>query len=255
MLQTGLGVGIEGAPARLPDGNGARRIQRAAKISAFVGIVHGILLITAFVLVSRYGPGPDPGNQQYTEFFASERNQRLVFIAGIYLIPFAGIAFFWFSVALRSWFQGRVSGVDELLLNLGFVSGIIYVALLFCAGAALSLVAIEGAGGVERSTNLLSATFVRYGSSLFLIFALRMAAMVVFSTSRLAMENHLFPRWFVYAGYPIGLVLLLSSTIEPRLVVVFPLWLGALAALLLRRLDARQPTFSDRKTGPSCGDF
>lgn len=138
-------------------------------------------------------------------------------------------------MGLRVWLQGRLSRLDELFLNIGFASGIIYVALLFCAGAAMSLVSIEGAHG---SANLLTASFVRYGSSLFLIFALRMAAMVVFSTSKLAMDRGVFPKWFVYSGFPVGLVLLLTATVEPALVVVFPIWLATLAGLIFRRMQS-----------------
>ncbi len=210
-------------------------LRRAARITAIMGIVHGILLVSAFVLVSKYGPGTDVGSSKYTEFYSSEHRQRMVFISGIYLIPFAGIAFLWFSMGLRTWLQGRLSRIDELLLSLSFASGIIYVSLLFCAGAALSLVAMEEA---DASSSLLSASFVRYGSSLFLIFALRMAAMVVFSTSQLARDRGVFPKWFVYAGFPVGLVLLLTSTIEPALVVVFPIWLAILAFLLFRRVQS-----------------
>lgn len=224
----------------LVNDDSAKSIQRAARITAFVGVVHGILLVSAYVLVSRYGPGPDATSPKYAEFYASERRQQLVLYAGIYLIPFAGIAFLWFSVGLRVWLQGRLSRLDELFLNLGFASGIIYVALLFCAGAALSLVAMEGTAEEGSSSHLLSASFVRYGSSLFLIFALRMAAMVVFSTSRLAKDRGVFPKWFVYGGYPVGLVLLLTSTVEPALVVVFPIWLAILAFLLLHRIESGQ---------------
>lgn len=200
-----------------------------------MGIVHGVLLVLAFVLVRKYGPGTEVGSTQYTDFYNDEHRQRMVLIAGIYLIPFAGIAFLWFSMGLRSWLQGRLSRIDELFLSLSFASGIIYVALLFCAGAALSLVAMDE---VDGSTNQMSASFVRYGSSLFLIFALRMAAMVVFSTSRIAKDRGVFPKWFVYAGLPVGLVLLLTSSVAPVLVVVFPIWLGILAFLLLQRVPS-----------------
>lgn len=222
---------------RSPDSNSdtVQRLQGAARITAIMGIVHGVLLVLAFALVSRYGPGTDAGSAKFTDFYNDEHRQRMVLIAGIYLIPFAGIAFLWFLMGLRTWLQGRLSRIDELFLSLSFASGIIYVGLLFSAGAALSLVAMEEADG---STNMLSASFVRYGSSLFLIFALRMAAMVVFSTSRIAMDRGIFPKWFVYAGFPIGLILLLTSSVTPLLVVVFPIWLATLAFLLLRRIDA-----------------
>lgn len=211
------------------------RTRRAAIITSVVGLAHAILLLTAYFLVRRYGPGSDPSSEQFSAFYASDQRQQYVMVAGIYLIPFAGIAFIWFSISLRMWLQGQLSRLDELFLNLSFVSGIIYVALLFCAGAALSLVALDTTLGAAETTMQLSTSFARYGSSLFLIFALRMAAMVVFTTTRLSLGRGVLPTWFVYAGFPVGLLLLLTSTLDPVLVVVFPIWLAVLAILLLQR--------------------
>ena len=83
------------APYGERDPGGA--VQRAARITAIMGVVHGVLLLSAYALVSTYGPGPDAGSAKYTEFYSSERHQQWVLVAGIYLIPFAGIAFLWFS--------------------------------------------------------------------------------------------------------------------------------------------------------------
>ena len=55
---------------------------------------------------------------------------------GDYVMPFAGIAFLWFTVALRMWISVSASRINSLYSNVQFVSGIIFIALLFTAGAA-----------------------------------------------------------------------------------------------------------------------
>jgi len=60
-----------------------------------------------------------------------------VLAAGIYLIPFAAIAFVWFIVALRVWATGSVKQASVLFSNVQLVSGILYIALVLIAGASI----------------------------------------------------------------------------------------------------------------------
>lgn len=73
----------------------------------------------------------------------------------------------------------------------------------------------------------------QYGATLMLVFAMRMAAMFVFMTSRLGRLANALPRWFAHAGLVVGLFLLFSASFNRALVLVFPLWLLALCVLLL----------------------
>jgi hypothetical protein len=63
-----------------------------------------------------------------------------------------------------------------------------------------------------------------------------MAAMFVFTTSRIGRTTDVLPPWFTRVGLVVGLFLLLSATFSRALVLVFPLWLLALCALLLVRV-------------------
>jgi hypothetical protein len=203
-----------------------------------------VLLLSAFALVNRHGPGSDFSSNQFQEFYDSESRQRWVLVAGIYLIPFAGIAFIWFTVALREWLHGELSRIDRIFSNLIFACGILYVAMLFVAGAATSLNTVD-ATQIDQMTNMsVVSTFARYGSSLFLIFALRMAAMIVFATTNIARRSGVFPKPFILSGLPVGLLLLLTSSLNPWLVIVFPIWLATLSILILgkaRSIPPQQP--------------
>jgi hypothetical protein len=85
-----------------------------------------------------------------------------------------------------------------------------------------------------------------YGNALLLVFAMRMAAVFVLTTSNIgrtripdptapARTRTLLPRWFTLVGYAVGLALLLSATFSRALVLVFPVWVTVLCVLLITR--------------------
>lgn len=214
-------------------------LRRAAVIASAVGISHAVLLLIAFSIVLRYLPRVDASEAEFREFYAEDGRRRLVLFAGIYLVPFAGIAFIWFTVALRSWLRGTFSRLNRLLADILLVSGIIYVALLFGDGAAISVVSVDPFLGDEQLAIPLARQFPHYGASLFLIFAMRMAAMMVSSLSTIGRSTSVFPKWFIYTGYVVGITLLLTSSIHPFLVAVFPIWLIVFCSFVIRHVRGR----------------
>ena len=96
--------------------------------------------------------------------------------------------------------------------------------------------------------------FPVFGVSLMLFFAMRMAAMFVFTTSAIGRSAGILPRWFVYVGFLIGAFLLLSVAFTPLLVVLFPAWVLVLSLILLRearRIPADLPLpHSSTAAGP-----
>jgi hypothetical protein len=77
-----------------------------------------------------------------------------------------------------------------------------------------------------------------YGDTIMFVFAIRMAAMFIFTTTSIARSAHVLPRWFVVLGYVLGAILLLSTTFSTVLALVFPVWLLVLSALLFQRARA-----------------
>ena len=69
---------------------------------------------------------------------------------------------------------------------------------------------------------------------MFFVFAFRMAAMFVFTTSAILLRAGILPRWFAWSGYAVATFLLLSASFEQWFVLVFPVWLLVLSVLLLR---------------------
>src|SRR5262249_60259902 len=180
--------------------------------------------------------------QEIVSFYASEDRRRLI-VVGLYVMPFAGIAFLWFSVGMRTAIRAG-QRVSELLAGMQVASGILYVALFFVAAAAISVMAASMEMVHSQVDPMIARELPQYGRAILVVFAMRMAAIFVFTTSRLGSRTNALPRWFVVLGFAVGLFLLLSSSFSRALVLVFPIWLLALcAAVVWRRLrpDAVPP--------------
>ena len=228
---------LETEPATLPQPGdaGSIAVRRAAVITAAVGIAHAVLLLAAFWLVRSKTPSADASDAELIAFYGDSENRRRLVVAGLYLIPFSGIAFLWFVVALRMWISGSTRRINILLANVQLAAGIVYVALIIAAGASFSLLAATYDLGDNSVSPVLEREFPRLGTLLFLTLAMRMAAMVVFTTSSIGRSTGILPRWFVAIGIAVGIALLLSASLNPLLVLVFPMWLIALSIILLLR--------------------
>ena len=183
-------------------------MRNAALLTAGVGALHGVLFLTSYWLLSSR-PGPTASIAEITAFYRSS-GQRRVMIVGLYLMPFAGIAFIWFVVALRMWVAATALRVNILLSNIQLVAGILYIALLFAGAASTSVLAASVEFSKGDVDPVAAYQFPQFGSTLILVFALRMAAMFVVTTSTIGRTSHVLPPWFAWSGYLVGIFLLLE---------------------------------------------
>lgn len=210
------------------------RSQRGiAMLTVGVGVAHAVLFLISYWLLSST-PRASASDEELVAFYGSDRRRQLILV-GLYVMPFAGIAFLWFSVAFRAWIRASWQCENELLPSMQFVSGILYVGLFFAAAAAASVMAVSIEFAHSPVDPVVARLFPQYGATLLLGFAMRMAAMFVVMTSRIGRTTGVLPRWSTNVGLVVGLFLLLSATFTRLLVLVFPLWLLVLCALLLRR--------------------
>jgi hypothetical protein len=213
-----------------------RSMRRAATITAVVGMAHAVLFLLSFLLMND-APNASASTGEIVSYYGSDSRRRTLLV-GLYLMPFAGIAFMWFSVSLRMWIEGSKRQISYLLSNIQLVSSIIYVSLFFCAAGSLSVVAAS----VEFSDGQIDAEIARgfpdLGRTLLFVFAFRMASMFVLTTSTIGRRAKILPRWFCLGGYAVGLFLLLSASFMSWFAIVFPVWLLVLGVILLAR--ARQ---------------
>ncbi len=203
--------------------------------TASLGIAHAVLYLATFLLIRWRLPAADATDQELAAFYGDPNERRFVIAAGLYLIPFAGIAFIWFSIALRMWVSASAPRENVMLSNVQLVSGIIYTALLFVAGASISVMAaVVDLSGTAVDPEV-ARQFPRYGSLIVLVFAMRMAAMFVLATSNIGRTTGLLPRWFVLVGFLMAIALLLSASLSTWLIVAFPAWIIAFCAILIAR--------------------
>jgi len=210
-----------------------RSRRRVAHLTVSVGLVHAVLFLLAYWLLTS-SPGARASDEEILAFYTGKQSRRLVLV-GLYVMPFAGIAFLWFMVALRQWIQSSLHAVSELFSNVQLVAGILYVALFFTAAAASSAMAVSIEFSKAKVDPLLARQLPQFSGTLLIVFAMRMAAMFVFTTSRIGQQTRALPQWFVYAGLTVGLFLLFSATFSRVLVLVFPFWMLGLCVLLLWR--------------------
>ncbi len=237
------------ATLKSPD-SGSTNTRRAAILTARLGVIQAVLLLTSFWLLTRV-PGPRSPDAQFVEFYESDK-RRLVVLVGLYLMPFAAIAFLWFAVALRMWLARSTTGAEDALFsNVQLVSAIIFIGLFLVGAAASTVLAVSIEFANYPVDPGAARQFPQFGSALVLVFAMRMAAMFVFTTSTIARRNRSLPGWFIWTGYLVGLFLLLSATLSRLLVLVFPVWILVLSLILL--LKARRMPRGDKEPEAQVG--
>ena len=117
-------------------------VRRAAMLTAGIGLVHALLLMAGAFVLKTQTPGVAASDEELIAFYQDPDQRRIVVAAGLYLIPFAGIAFIWFFVALRMWISASAPRANVMLSNVQLVSGIIYTTLILAAGGAMSVPAV-----------------------------------------------------------------------------------------------------------------
>jgi hypothetical protein len=122
-----------------------------------------------------------------------------------------------------------------LLSNVQLFSAIVFITLLLAGAAASTVPAITMELGTAPFDPTSAREFPQFGSALLVVLSMRLAAMFVFTTSNITRRHGLLPRWFAVTGFAVGLILLLSASLNPLLVLVFPSWVLVLSVLLLLR--------------------
>ncbi|MGN6484275.1 MAG: hypothetical protein ACTHMX_07725 [Thermomicrobiales bacterium] len=218
-------------PAIPPSEDPLKQLRSAALFTTISGALYAVLFITSFWLMLDV-PRPSASDGEIDAFYSSG-DSTVVSAVSLYLLPFAGIAFLWFIVTVRMWISLRsIRPIDELFSNVQLLSGVIFLALLFSSAAALSIGAVASDVAGTEVDPLIAREFPLFGGSLFFVFATRMGAMFVFTTTRICASAAIVPRWFALIGVIVGVVMLLTSSFNRGMIVVFPLWVLLLCVLI-----------------------
>jgi len=188
--------------------------MRTPRAAALAGILFGVLLSTALVLVRL--SVPDSPNDAVA--WVADGSKRRMVLFALNLLPFAGISFLWFIGVVRS----RIGAAEDRLFSTVFLgSGLLFVAMLFVAGAISGgLILAPG----EQVVDQVWPYGRRVAFSLISVYAMRMAAVFTLSTTTIATRLHLAPRWLSVWGFATGAFLMFTIGILPWIELVFPIW-------------------------------
>jgi hypothetical protein len=205
--------------------------NRGPAAAGVAGLVFAALFVTAVALLYRQPP-QDSTAAEITTWYLGRSRQTLGLV-GLYLIPFAGIAFLWFVAAVRARIGSRE---DQFFATTFLASGVLFVVFLWAgaavAGAPLAAVKFQGAPPPSPDV-FVYARGLAY--VLVYVYGIRAAAVFMLVTSTIGLRTGALPRPLVVLGYVVAIVLLFSVSFSRAFVLVFPLWVAAVSVELLRR--------------------
>jgi hypothetical protein len=211
----------------MSESNALTRAQlKTPKAAAIAGIVFSGLLIAIIWMLRRSIPADplDPGAWLVTE-------PKTVTLA-LNLIPFAGVAFLWFIGVLRDRLGQQE---DRFFATVFFGSALLFLAMLFAAAAITGTILLMAASA-DPTELINSATFRFARATVYIIlnvYAIKMAAVFMLSTSTLVVYTKIAPRWIAFVGYALALVLLIGSYYVSWSFIVLPIWIFLVSAYIL----------------------
>ena len=216
-----------------------RASLRTPRSAGVAGIVFSVLLGGVFILIHLSVPSSGAGS---STTWLTDADKRDAVSLALGLVPFAGIAFLWFVGVIRD----RIGELEDRFFATVFLgSGLLFVAMVFVGAAAV--------GGLLSDPALESGTVTdpalwdlqrRVALTLINTYAIKMAAVFIFSTTTIGMRIGLLPRWLIIAGFATGLVLLFGSSVTPWMNLVLPVWAFVLSIDILVRSRKLESTES-----------
>ena len=199
---------------------------KTPKAAAIAGIAFSLLLLLILWLLRTSIPADplEPGAWLATD-------TRAVTVA-LNLVPFAGIAFLWFIGVLRD----RLAQLeDRFFATVFFGSGLLFLAMLFAAAAVIgAVVLVASISAPDELMNSATFRFARAASYIIMnVYALKMAAVFMISTSTVVIRTGIAPRWIAFLGFLLALMLLIGSFFISWSFAVLPFWVFLISVYIL----------------------
>jgi hypothetical protein len=213
----------------------AERGLTTPRAAGVAGIVFALLFFAALALLAQVvGVGLD------TETVMANLNDSTstLGLIGLYLVPFAGIAFLWFIGVVRD----RIGVHEDKFFATAFLgSGLLFVAMLFAGAAVLGGLIAGNSFGTASPTDIATVGFARsVGYSFLFIYSAKIAGVFILATSTIFRRSH-WPRWTFISGFLAALVLILSVSFFEPIVMLLPAWVAAISVYVLVT-GGRRPT-------------
>ncbi len=215
---------------------------RTPKAAAVAGILFSVLLMVIILLLRT----SIPTNPLDAGAWLAVSSGPVAL--ALNLLPVAGVSFLWFIGVLRDRLGMRE---DRFFATVFFGSGLLFLALLFVAGAVIGAILLVFAAeptAMLNSSTLHIARALAY--DLINIYAIKMAGVFMISTSTVTIYTGLAPRWMALVGFALALTLLIGSYFIPWSVVVLPLWVLLISVhILVDNLRGTAAAAADRTGG------
>jgi hypothetical protein len=218
-----------------------------ARLSALTGILFAALFVLALVFVYTT-PHLSASDADITAFYSS--SSTVLVTVGQTLVPLAGIAFLWHAHTTRLLIESRTPSPSAIPYGLQLVSGILFVVLLFAGTASAGSVAL-----LKDLTNAplpsvdVARGLLALGYAMIFIYSIRGAGMYALTTTTLLRQAGIMPTWLAIVSYLLALFLLVSTTLHPVVVLIFPTWVVVASLVVFVRAGRMaQPAISERQS-------
>lgn len=222
-------MAVSGTPhdSRLDYRSATERGLTTPRAAGVAGIVFAVLFFTALLLL-RGAVGVDLATEAVMENLSGSGSTAA--LVGLYLVPFAGIAFVWFIGVVRD----RIGEHEDRFFATVFLgSGLLFVAMLFASAAVLGGLIAGNRFGIAAPTDIPTVGFARsVGYSFLFVYSAKVAGVFMLATSTIA-RRAAWSRWISLSGFLIAVVLLLSVSFFEPIVLLLPAWVTAVSVYVL----------------------
>jgi len=205
----------------------AERGLTTPRAAGVAGIIFSLFFVVALALL---GEVVGVGLDTETVMENLEGSSSTLGLIGLYLVPFAGIAFLWFIAVVRD----RIGAHEDRFFATAFLgSGLLFVAMLFAAAAVLGGLIAGNSLGTAAPTDIATVGFARsVGYSFLFIYSAKSAGIFILVTSTIVRRSG-WPRWASISGFIVAAVLILSVSFFEPIVMLLPAWVSAISIYVL----------------------
>jgi hypothetical protein len=199
---------------------------RSPRSAAIAGIVYALLTIAIMLLTaSAVGAKPEDVTREWLETWSDTVSLVLA------LMPFAGIAFLWFTGVIRDRLGPHE---DQFFATIFLGSGIMFVLLLFTWGAVLgAIMATTTLTTVDLADNDVYLFGYALMNQIIGNYALRMAGVYMTAIGTLWTRSGIVPRWLTIVTYILALGFLLAAERVREARFIFPTWVLVVSVYIL----------------------
>ena len=223
-----------GDPLSRPEST-AERSLTTPRAAGVAGIVFAVLFVVALALLAMVvGVGLD--TETVLENLSGSGSTPA--LLGLYMMPFAGIAFLWFIGVIRDRIGDRE---DKFFATVFLGSGLLFVAMLFAGAAVLGGLIAGNRFGIAAPTDIPTVGFARsVGYSFLFVYSAKVAGVFMLATSTIFRRAR-WPRWTYLSGFLGAAVLILSVSFFEPIVLLLPVWVTAISVYVLVTGGRRSP--------------